>query len=120
MPPAFPSGRFSTAGMWRYRNLLPLAEGPIRYPLAVGGTPLPAAPGLRSRLGLDELWLKDETRGPSGSNKDRATALVIEQGLRAGAAAVTAASMGNVALSGAVGAAAAGMRAAILVTGDID
>ncbi|MDI3339304.1 MAG: threonine synthase [Sphaerobacter sp.] len=111
LPPPAPDA----AGMWRYRALLPLDEGPIRYPLPVGGTPLVASPGLRRRVGMPDLWVKDETRGPTGSNKDRATALVLEHALRAGAETVSCASTGNVAVSLAVGAAAAGLRAVIFV-----
>ena len=37
--------------MWRYRELLPVADGPVRYPVPVGGTPLLPAPALRRRLG---------------------------------------------------------------------
>ena len=104
--------------MWRYRNLLPLGEGPVLYPLPVGGTPLLSAPALRSTVGMGSLWLKDETRGPSASNKDRATALVIEGGLRRGIDTITTASTGNAAVSTALGAAAAGLRAAIFVSTD--
>lgn len=70
--------------MWRYRELLPVGDGPVRYPVPVGGTPLLPAPALRQRLGAPRLWIKDETRNPTASNKDRATALVIEDGLRRG------------------------------------
>jgi threonine synthase len=107
-------------GMWRYRALLPLDDGPVRYPLAVGGTPLVASPGLRRASGLARLYLKDETRGPSGSNKDRATALVLEQALRTGVGTVSCASTGNVAASLALGAAAAGLRAVVFVPADVD
>jgi threonine synthase len=102
-------------GMWRWRDLLPLGPGLIRYPLPVGGTPLLAAPGLREELGMAQLFLKDETRSPTGSNKDRATALSLEHCLREGIGTITAASTGNVAVSLSVGAAAAGMRAVIFV-----
>ncbi len=114
LPHAGPEGA-GTPGMWRYEPLLPLPPGPVAYPLAVGGTPLIAPPALRRALGLPGLWLKDETRGPSGSNKDRATALVLELALRAGAGTVTCASTGNVAASLAIGAAAAGLRAVVFV-----
>jgi threonine synthase len=102
--------------MWRYRALLPVPDGPLRYPLPVGGTPLLAAPALRQALGTPRLWLKDETRNPTASNKDRATALVIEDGLRRGVGTITTASTGNAAVATAFGAAAAGMRAAIFVS----
>ena len=111
LPPEQPSGD----GMWRYRGLLPLDEGPIGYPLAVGGTPLVASRPIRDLTGVPRLWLKDETRTPTGSNKDRATALVLEQAVRSGAQTVTCASTGNVAVSLAVGAAAAGLRAVLFV-----
>lgn len=102
--------------MWRYRGLLPVPDGPVRYPVPVGGTPLLPVPGLRQALGTPRLWVKDETRNPTASNKDRATALVIEDGLRRGVDTVTTASTGNAAVSTAVGAAAAGLRAVIFVS----
>ncbi|MEJ8655021.1 pyridoxal-phosphate dependent enzyme [Streptomyces sp. MS1.AVA.4] len=108
-------GSFS---MWRYRKLLPVADGPVRYPLPIGGTPLLPAPALRKTLGTPRLWIKDETRNPTASNKDRATALVIEDGLRRGMDTITTASTGNAAVATAFGAAAAGMRAVIFVSAD--
>ena len=118
--------------MWRYRDLLPVADGPVRYPVPIGGTPLlpaPAlrqtlgtpllpAPALRQTLGTPRLWIKDETRNPTASNKDRATALVLEDGLRRGVGTITTASTGNAAVATAFGAAAAGMRAVIFVSTD--
>ncbi len=109
----------SEQGMWRYRDLLPLDPGPILYPLPVGGTPLLAPPRLRQHAGMLNLFLKDETRSPTGSNKDRATALVLETAMRAGADTVTCASTGNVAVSLAVGAGAAGIRAVIFVPASV-
>jgi len=106
--------------LWRYAGLLPLAaSATVTCPLAVGGTPLMAPPALRQALDLPGLWLKDETRGPTGSNKDRATALVVEQALRAGIGTVTCASTGNVAASLAVGTAAAGLAAVVFVPADV-
>ena len=102
--------------MWRYRELLPVPDGPVRYPVPIGGTPLLPAPALRQTLGTPRLWIKDETRNPSASNKDRATALVIEDGLRRGVGTITTASTGNAAVATAFGAAAAGMRAVIFVS----
>ncbi|MCE7002219.1 pyridoxal-phosphate dependent enzyme [Kibdelosporangium philippinense] len=104
--------------MWRYRELLPIPDGPMRYPVPIGGTPLLHAPALRQTLGTPYLWIKDETRNPSASNKDRATALVIEDGLRRGVGTITTASTGNAAVATAFGAAAAGMRAVIFVSTD--
>jgi threonine synthase len=104
--------------MWRYRKLLPVPEGPVRYPVPIGGTPLLPVPALRRALGMPRLWIKDETRSPSASNKDRATALVIEDGLRRGVGTITTASTGNAAVATAIGAAAGGMRAVIFVSTD--
>jgi threonine synthase len=114
LPPDAP-GSFT---MWRYRDLLPVADGPIRFPVPIGGTPLLPVPALRRALDAPRLWVKDETRNPTASNKDRATALVIEDGLRRGVDTITTASTGNAAVATAFGAAAAGLRAAIFVSAD--
>jgi threonine synthase len=114
-PGALPATSGERFDMWRYRDLLPLEAGPITYPLSVGGTPLSAPPVLRQAAGVTHLWLKDETRSPTGSNKDRATALVLQHAMNAGLATVSCSSTGNVAVSLAVGAAAAGRRAVIFV-----
>jgi threonine synthase len=101
-PELLSAGTSTTNGMWRYRDLLPLEDGPIMYPLTVGDTPLVAPHRLREATGVSDLWFKDETRTPTGSNKDRATALVLEH-----------------AASLAVGAAAAGVRATIFVPAEV-
>ena len=77
-PQLIPSKAPSEEDMWRYRDLLPVGKERILYPLAVGGAPLVSPSRLRDALGVPNLWLKDETRTPTGSNKDQATALVSE------------------------------------------
>jgi threonine synthase len=114
-PDLIPSGPDQGEGMWRWRRLLPL-DGSATYPLPVGGTPLIAPPRLRQELGLPGLVLKDETRTPTGSNKDRATALCLTDALRRAAPAIAAASSGNVAVSLAAGAAATGIAAYLFVS----
>lgn len=109
------SGRFD---MWRYARLLPLDAG--AYPLSVGGTPLVAPAALWTAARMPKLWLKDETRGPTGSNKDRATALVLQHAMDRGIETVSCASTGNVAVSLAVGAAAAEKHAVVFVPADVD
>ena len=104
--------------MWRYRHLLPTSGGPVRYSLPMGGAPLFLARALRAALGTSSPWAKDETCGPTASNKDRATALVIEDGLRHGLDTITTASTGNTAVARAFGAAVSGMRASIFVSID--
>lgn len=118
-PALVPEGAFGSEGVWRYRRLLPVEDGEVRYPLQVGGTPLVASPRLRAWTGMRRLWFKDETRTPTGSNKDRATALVLEQALRDGVGTVSCASTGNVAVSLSVGAAACGVRAVIFVPAEV-
>ena len=117
-PDLLPAIPWSSDGMWRYLALLPFQDE-ILYPLAIGGTPLVAPPQLRQRAGLPGLWLKDETRSPTGSNKDRATALSLEYALHHGIRTISCASTGNVALSLAVGAAACGLEAVIFVPSTI-
>jgi threonine synthase len=114
-PEMIPSADESHEGIWRWRRLLPL-DGRGRYPLQIGGTPLVASTGLRRKLGVPGLVLKDETRTPTGSNKDRATALCLVDAASRGATAIACASSGNVACSLAAGAAAMGLSAFIFVS----
>jgi threonine synthase len=109
-----------TGGIWRFMERLPLDAGPIHFPLHVGDTPLLAPGMLRAAADMPALWLKDETSGPSGSCKDRATALLLEDGARRGRDTVTTASTGNAAVSTCVGAAAMGMRAVVFVPAACD
>ncbi len=94
---------------------LPLAPTGHLPPLAVGGTPLLPVDGLRRSLGLPRLWVKDDTRNPSGSTKDRASLLVVAKALEYGRDTVAAASSGNAATALAAVAAAAGVRAVVFV-----
>ena len=97
------------------RAFLPLSPGAPLPPLAVGGTPLLPAPQLRKVLGLPHLWLKDDTRNPSGSTKDRASLLVVAKALEYGHDTVAAASTGNAATALAAVSAAAGTKAMVFV-----
>src|SRR2546423_8537944 len=81
-------------------------------PLAIGGTPLYPVRRLRSYLGMNDLWLKDDTRNPSASLKDRASMIAV---MLAGGKAVACASTGNAASSLAVQAAAVGLPCYIFV-----
>lgn len=97
------------SGFWRFLPLLP-----VYYPKSaehtslslVGDTPMLALPRLAKKLGLEHLWLKDESRNPTASFKDRASAVVVARALEIGASVVVTASTGN------AGAALAGMAAA--------
>lgn len=81
----------------------------------VGGTPLLPVPALRERLGLPQLWVKDDTRNPSGSTKDRASWLVCAKARQYGFRTVATASTGNAATALASCAAAFGLRAVVFV-----
>ena len=73
----------AAAGMWRCRPLPPLGVGGASPPLPVGGAPLQRIGGrLAAALRLPELWIKDDTRNPTGSLKDRASAPVARTGKR--------------------------------------
>jgi len=99
----------SENSLWRYLPLLPVddpgGEGtPLR---AAGGTPVFAPKRLTSSLGLNALWVKDESRNPTASFKDRASSVVIARAREVRAEVVVTASTGN------AGAALAGMAAAV-------
>jgi len=96
-------------------EFLPLGSPQTWPPLAVGGTPLLEVERLRRHLGTPALWLKDDTRNPSGSTKDRASALVVAKALEYGRDTIAAASTGNAATALAATAAAAGIRAVLFV-----
>ncbi len=102
--------------IWRYLPLLPVADpGHVGTPLrAVGWTPLFRPSRLAERLGLHDLWLKDDGRNPTASFKDRASAVVVARAEEIGAQVVITASTGNAGAALAGMAAAAGMPAVIL------
>jgi threonine synthase len=64
---------------------------------------------------MPRLWLKDDTRNPSGSTKDRASQLVVAKAIESGADTIAAASTGNAATALAAVAASAGLRAVVFV-----
>ena len=83
--------------IWRYKALLPIAPDAAVPPLAIGWTPLYAAPRLAAPLGLQHLWVKDDGRQPTASFKDRASAIAVVKAQERGAAIITTASTGNAA-----------------------
>jgi len=95
--------------LWRYLSLLPVYDpGGMATPLrAAGHTPVFQPSRLSDQLGLHHLWIKDESRNPTASFKDRASAVVVARTREIGAQVVVTASTGN------AGAALAGMAAAV-------
>ncbi|MDQ3931360.1 MAG: threonine synthase [Actinomycetota bacterium] len=107
--------------VWRYAPLLPvIASGPLPTDLGSGFTPLVRAPRLAQRLGLGELWLKDDTRNPTGSFKDRVVSVALAAARAFGLETIACASTGNLANSVAAHAAKAGMPAYVLVPHDLE
>jgi threonine synthase len=96
--------------LWRYAPILPV-DARFGSRLKVGWTPLLDC----GDVGGTHLYIKDETRNPSGSLKDRASEVVVAVAVAHGIADVIVASTGNAAASLACIAASAGIRATILV-----
>ena len=99
--------------MWRYMPFLALDAAvaaelvPGTVLSTVGWTPLYPAPRLADQLGLKHLWIKDDSRQPTASLKDRASAVAVVKARERDADTVTTASTGNAA------AALAGLCAAV-------
>lgn len=82
--------------IWRYHELLPVINSPD-YPQDVGFTPLVRANRLGKELGLKNLWIKDDTRNPTGSFKDRVVAVSLRRAKELGFKISACASTGNLA-----------------------
>jgi threonine synthase len=106
-------------GIWRYAELLPVESPPARS-LPVGSTPLLAADRLAPTLGVDRLWIKDDTRNPSLSFKDRAVAVAAARAVEFGVPALACASTGNLAGATAAAAAAVGLPAYVFIPADLE
>jgi threonine synthase len=106
-------------GIWRYLELLPVEAAPVRS-LPVGSTPLVAADRLGPTLGVDRLWIKDDTRNPSLSFKDRPAAIAAARAVDFGLPALACASTGNLAGATAAAAAAVGLPAYVFIPADLE
>ncbi len=105
--------------IWRYAPLLPDAgEAPVD--LGAGWTPLRRATRLAQRLGVRELWLKDDTRNPTGSFKDRVVSTALSSARRLGFTTAACASTGNLATSVAAHAAAIGWPSVTIIPHDLE
>lgn len=105
------------APIWRYAALLPVevSERAGLPRLAAGGTPLYRNTRLGDVLGLAEVMVKDDGLNPTGSLKDRASAVAVAAALQSGASTISCASTGNAASSCAGCAASSGLRSVIFV-----
>ncbi|HEY3852875.1 MAG TPA: threonine synthase [Verrucomicrobiae bacterium] len=107
-------------GMWRFRELLPIAGEPT-VGLQVGGTPLIKADRLARRLGIRELWVKNDTVNyPTLSFKDRVVSVALSRARELGFTTVACASTGNLANSVAANAAAVGLKAYVFIPSDLE
>jgi len=106
--------------MWRYRELLPVAGEPT-VGFQVGYTPLVKAPRLAERLGIRELWIKNDTVNyPTLSFKDRVVSVALSRAKEMGFKIVACASTGNLANSVAANAAAAGLKSYVFIPSDLE
>ena len=106
--------------MWRYRELLPVANEPT-VGCEVGYTPLIKANRLAAQLGIRELWIKNDTVNyPSLSFKDRVVSVALSRAKELGFEVVACASTGNLANSVAANAAAAGLKSYVFIPADLE
>ena len=103
------------SGLWSWFDFLPITDRGAIVTLGEGDTPLLRAPRLGRALGVGELLLKDESRNPTGSFKDRMLTVGITRAMELGKRVVAVQSSGNVGAAAAAYAARAGIEAKIFV-----
>lgn len=97
------------SGIWRYRRVLP-ARAEFEVTLGEGHTPLIEVPQVAAELGAEQVWIKDESRNPTWTFKDRNAAVTVSMARQFGAEAVVVSTSGNHGASVAAYAARAGLR----------
>ena len=105
--------------MWRYAELLPVIDSDHIVSLNESMTPLLPAQRLAASLGLEALWVKDESRLPTGSFKARGLAMAVSKAKELGLTKLAIPSAGNAATALASYAAQAGMEAHIFMPQDV-
>lgn len=98
------------SSLWRYHEVLPLYNTDNIISLGEGATPLIKSRALGAALGLNNLFLKDERQGPTGSFKDRQATVAISALHEMGVNEVVVASTGNVAIAYSAYGARAGIK----------
>jgi threonine synthase len=107
--------------IWRYRGLLPVPSHVADTPnLEPGWTPLVRADNLARALGLRSLWVKDDSRNPTHSFKDRVVAVALAAARELGFSVLACPSTGNLANAVAAAAAKAGIRSVVLIPSDLE
>jgi threonine synthase len=105
--------------LWRYADFLPFAQAP-RSALPAGCTPLVKATRLAERLGLREVWVKNDAANPTHSFKDRVVSVALAKAQELGYEVVACASTGNLANAVAAHAAAAGLESYVFIPADLE
>jgi threonine synthase len=105
--------------LWRYAELLP-CDPEYKVDIGTGYTPLIRADRLAKAVGLDTLWLKNDTVNPTWSFKDRVVSIAIARAREFGFEAMACASTGNLANSVAAHSAAAGMECFVFIPNDLE
>lgn len=105
-------------GIWRWRELLPGVKPSSIVTLGEGITPLLRCDRLGGELGLDNLWIKDESQLPTGSFKSRGQALAITMAKEFGIRRVAIPTAGNAGGAMAAYAARAGIEAFVFMPSD--
>jgi len=106
--------------IWRYRPLLPLAEGDEPITLGEGMTPLVQARTLGEAIGVPNLYLKNDTMNPTNSFKDRVVSVAVSWAKANGFDTMACASTGNLANSVAAYSARAGMRCFVFIPANLE
>lgn len=101
--------------IWRYNELLPVSADIARPHLFVGWTPVYDIPRLAEAFGIRQLFLKDDSRNPTNSFKDRASSVGVLKSIEFGFGQIACASTGNAASSLAGLSAATGLKSYIFV-----
>jgi threonine synthase len=104
--------------MWRYRELMPLVDGDVPVTLGEGFTPLPHAKRLGASLGLDRLFIKDESLNPTNSFKARGQSAAITRAKGLGAETIALPTAGNAGNAAAAYSAAAGLACQVFIPRD--
>ena len=104
--------------LWRYRELSPIGLETCEVTLGEGMSPLLECPRLAKKIGMDHLWVKDESQLPTGSFKSRGMAMAITMAKRLGIKTVALPTAGNAGGAAAAYAARAGLRCVVLMPRD--
>ena len=105
--------------MWRYRELMPLFDGETPISLGEGFTPLFPATTLGRALGLERLYVKDESLNPTNSFKARGQSAAITRAKYLGAQTIALPTAGNAGNAAAAYAAAAGLACEVFMPRDV-